>query len=168
MASMPGERTVHGRAVRLPHRVVSGGQTGVDRAALDVATALGIDHGGWCPRGRRAEDGAIPARYALTEHASAEYAARTEGNVIESDGTLILCRGDLSGGTALTRELAVRYRKPLLVIDLETDPAAETVRRWIDAHAVRVLNVAGPRESQRPGIGAQAYDFLWALFSRAQ
>lgn len=151
--------------MRRPHRVVSGGQTGVDRAALDVAIALGIAHGGWCPRGRRAEDGVIPDRYALVEHASAEYAARTEANVVDADGTLILCRGELSGGTALTRDLAVQHGKPLLVVDLSAAPRRETLREWLDEHDVRVLNVAGPRESQRPGIGAQAYAFLSAAFT---
>jgi hypothetical protein len=165
MASMPGDRTVHGRAVRLPRRVVSGGQTGVDRAALDVAIALGIAHGGWCPRGRRAEDGVIPARYTLVEHASAEYAARTEANVIDSNGTLILCRGEMSGGTALTRELAARHGKPLLVVDLARDPDADAVRRWLSDNHVDVLNVAGPRESQRPGIGARVHAFLLAALS---
>ena len=140
--------------------MVSGGQTGVDRAALDVAIALGLEHGGWCPRGRRAEDGTIPARYALSEHASADYAARTEANVVDSDATLILHRGELSGGTALTRDLARREDKPLLLVDLAASPDPADVRRWIDEHDVRVLNVAGPRESHRPGIGAEARAFL--------
>jgi hypothetical protein len=140
--------------------VVSGGQTGVDRAALDAAIAAGVPHGGWCPRGRRAEDGPIVARYALREHASSDYAARTEANVIDSDGTLILADDALSGGTALTREYAARHAKPLLVVDLATPPDVAAVRAWIEAHDLRVLNVAGPRESQRPGIGARARAFL--------
>ena len=148
----------------LPQRVSSGGQTGVDRAALDVAIALGIPHGGWCPRGRRAEDGIIPARYMLREHASADYAARTEANVVEADGTLILCRGALSGGTALTLEIAVRERRPFLVVDLAAGPDDAAVRAWLDAEGVGVLNVAGPRESQRPGIGAEANAFLRRVF----
>src|SRR5215470_9745293 len=143
-----------------PRRVVSGGQTGVDRAALDVAIALGIPHGGWCPLGRRAEDGAIPARYAVVEHASPDYAARTEANVADSDATLILARGPLSGGTALTRDVARRLRKPHLVVDLGGSPDAIAVREWLAEHAVGVLNVAGPRESQRPGIGDDARAFL--------
>ena len=143
-----------------PQRVVSGGQTGVDRAALDVAIELGIPHGGWCPRGRRAEDGVVPARYALAEHASADYAARTEANVADTDATLILARGSLSGGTALTRDVARRLRKPFLIVDLGTDPEPTAVREWLAGHAVGVLNVAGPRESQRPGIGDEARAFL--------
>jgi hypothetical protein len=143
--------------------VVSGGQTGVDRAALDAAIAAGIPHGGWCPRGRLAEDGAIPDRYALVEHASPDYAARTLANVVDSDGTLILARGALAGGTALTRALAERHAKPLLVIDLDASPDPAAVRAWIEAHDMRVLNVAGPRESQQPGIAAAARGFLAAL-----
>jgi hypothetical protein len=146
--------------VPLPRRIVSGGQTGVDRAALDVAIALGIPHGGWCPRGRRAEDGVIAACYAMREHASAEYDARNEANVVDSDGTLILYRGVLEGGTKLTRDLAARHRKPLLVVDLGAAPDAIAVERWIDDERITVLNVAGPRESGRPGIGRDARVFL--------
>jgi putative molybdenum carrier protein len=140
--------------------VISGGQTGVDRAALDAAVAAGVPHGGWCPRGRRAEDGVIPARYRLREHASARYAARTEANVLEADATLVLAHGPLTGGTALTRRTARRHRRPLLVVDLAADADAGAVRRWLDAHRVRVLNVAGPRESQHPGIADRARRFL--------
>ena len=143
-----------------PRRVVSGGQTGVDRAALDVAITLGIPHGGWCPRGRRAEDGVVPARYAVVEHASPDYAARTQANVADADATLILARGTLSGGTALTRDVARRLQKPFLIVDLGTDPDPTAVREWLAGHAVGVLNVAGPRESQSPGIGDAARAFL--------
>jgi hypothetical protein len=140
--------------------VVSGGQTGVDRAALDVAIALGIPHGGWCPRGRRAEDGVVPARYALDEHASPDYAARTEANVADADATLVLVRGPITGGTALTRDVALRLAKPCLVVDLSARPDRSAVRHWLATHGTRVLNVAGPRESQRPGIGDEARAFL--------
>jgi hypothetical protein len=150
-----------------PRRIVSGGQTGVDRAALDVAIALGIPYGGWCPRGRRAEDGVIPACYAMQEHASADYDARTEANVADSDGTLVLYRGVLEGGTKLTCELAARHRKPLLVVDLATSPDPAAARRWIDAERIAVLNVAGPRESGRPGIGREAGDYLSRVFGPA-
>ncbi len=141
-------------------RIVSGGQTGVDRAALDVAIARGIPHGGWCPRGRRAEDGRIPARYALREHASAEYAARTEQNVVDSDATLVLAIGAPQDGTALTVRLATRHARPCLVVDLAASPAATTVATWIVECDVRVLNVAGPRESTHPGIHELAAAFL--------
>ncbi len=124
----------------LPRRVVRGGQTGVDRAALDVAIALGIPHGGWCPRGRRAEDGVIPPRYSVTEHVSGKYAARTEANVTDSDATLILTRGKVSGGTALTRKLALRAGKPLLIVDLGGGPDASAVSRWLRTHEDVVLH----------------------------
>src|SRR5437870_10377236 len=93
-------------------KIISGGQTGVDRAALDVALELGLPCGGWCPRGRRAEDGPIPERYPLQEMKSPAYPPRTARNVRDSDGTVILTRGQPDRGTALTIELAERYRKP--------------------------------------------------------
>src|SRR4030042_6079458 len=96
-------------------KILSGGQTGADRSALDVAIALGISHGGWCPRGRLAEDGRIPDRYQLRETDYREYAVRTEQNVVDSDATLILCSGVLSGGTELTLRLAERHHGPHLV-----------------------------------------------------
>src|SRR4051794_16307480 len=99
-------------------KIISGGQTGVDRAALDVALELDLPCGGWCPRGRRSEDGAIPDRYPLSETPSEEYPERTEWNVRDSDGTLILTRGTPDRGTALTQRLANRHRKPLFVVDL--------------------------------------------------
>jgi len=147
-----------------PQRIVSGGQTGVDRAALDVALRLRIPHGGWCPRGRLAEDGRIPAKYQLDEVDSPEYPVRTERNVLDSDGTLILCRGKPTGGTELTLRLAERRRKPHLVVDLDRPPECETVRRWLAELAIATLNVAGPRQSQCPGIAAQAAEFLLRLF----
>ena len=150
-----------------PRRIVSGGQTGVDRAALDVAIALGIPHGGWCPRGRRAEDGRIPDRYAMREHASPEYAARTEQNVVDSDGTLVLTIGVPRDGTALTVRLAGRHAKPCLVVDLEATPSPATVAGWIAAHAIDVLNVAGPRESTQPGVGGKAMAYLERVLASA-
>lgn len=150
-------------------RIVSGGQTGVDRAALDAAIFLEMEHGGWCPRGRRAEDGVIDPVYQLRETAEADYAVRTERNVVDSDGTLILCRGRLTGGTLLTERLARKHRRPCLVIDLgdhreespaELDPRADQFLNWIQQQNVRVLNVAGPRESTAPGIRRAAEEFL--------
>jgi hypothetical protein len=148
-------------------RVVSGGQTGVDRAALDAAIALGIPHGGWCPRGRRAEDGPIPERYAVVEHASPEYAARTERNVIDADGTLVVTIGVPCNGTALTARLAERHRKPCLVVDLDDAPLPDTVADWIATESIGVLNVAGPRESTHPGIGRNAMAYLERIFAIA-
>ncbi len=141
-------------------RIISGGQTGVDRAALDVAIALGIPHGGWCPRGRAAEDGRIPERYQLQETDAADYPVRTERNVRDSDATLIVCRGGPSGGTELTLRLAQQRRRPCLVADLDAVASPAAAAEWLRANGVEVLNVAGPRESQCPGIAADAADFL--------
>jgi hypothetical protein len=146
-----------------PEKIISGGQTGVDRAALDVARELSLPHGGWCPRGRRSEDGPIARHYSLQETGSADYAVRTERNVLESDGTLILYWGTLRGGTLLTSKLAARHGRPVLKIDLQSvEPALvlPAVRDWIRQQSIRVLNVAGPRESSVPGIGDRARDFL--------
>ena len=148
-----------------PSKIISGGQTGVDRAALDAAIYLSIVHGGCCPRGRLAEDGAIPDRYELIEMASSDYSVRTEQNVVDADGTLIVHRGPLRGGTFLTRQLAERHGKPWLTVDLNDPAPFDEVHRWLDTNRVKVLNVAGPRESQSPGIGQAAYDYLVALFS---
>jgi hypothetical protein len=137
-------------------RIVSGGQTGVDRAALDVARELLIPRGGWCPRGRRAEDGVIPAGYELQETLSPGYPQRTEWNIRDSDGTLILTCGRPRGGTALTLRLARKLAKPFLVLDLDGDPGPVELREWVESHHIRVLNVAGPRESGLPGIYSQA------------
>lgn len=147
-------------------RVISGGQTGVDRAALDVSLELGVPCGGWCPRGRRAEDGRIPERFPLKECTSRNYSVRTRLNVIESDGTLILSRGALTGGTALTESIAREAGKPWLVIDLTADFDARPVEEWIAENRIRTLNVAGPRESQQAGIFEQARDCLRELIRR--
>jgi hypothetical protein len=142
-------------------RIVSGGQTGADRGALDAAIALGLPHGGWCPGGRRAEDGAIPDKYLLVETGSRHYAVRTERNVIDSDGTLIVIRGRLQGGSALTARLARARGKPYLIVDVTRDAAgAGELRDWLREHAIAVLNVAGPRESHCPGIGRQVEALL--------
>jgi hypothetical protein len=154
-------------------RLVSGGQTGVDQAALDAAIELGIPHGGWCPAGRKAENGQIPSRFQLMETTSSHYPIRTEKNVVDSDATLILFRRKLTGGTLLTADLARRDGRPLMAIDLlelATDSesnsnSAESRKmaeffRWLEANGVRVLNVAGPRESSCPGIGQCAKAFL--------
>lgn len=153
-----------------PFVVISGGQTGVDRAALDAARENSLPHGGWCPAGRLAEDGPIAEIYPLIETPTAEYAVRTEWNVRDSDGTLILTRESLTGGTRLTAILALRYNKPLLVVDLAriTDPEqlSQRIIEWLRLHKIRVLNVAGPRESTCPGIYARAKRVLDALFAK--
>lgn len=141
-------------------RILSGGQTGVDRAALDVALELGIPAGGWCPAGRAAEDGPLDPRYPLRETRSAEPAERTEANVRDADGLLVLTRGEPHGGTALAAGLAQRMNKPVFVVDVEHPPAPEAVTAWVEAMSIRTLNVAGPRESTVPGIYAAAREWL--------
>jgi hypothetical protein len=145
-------------------QIVSGGQTGVDRAALDVALEAGIPCGGWCPRGRTAEDGRLTGRYPLRETPSDAYAQRTEWNVRDSDGTLILARGELEGGTALTEKYAGKLGRPCLIIDLGQAPAPEPVLDWLQEHKISVLNVAGPRESGCLGIYRLAVEFLSRVF----
>lgn len=147
------------------HRIISGGQTGVDRAALDVALDLGIECGGSCPRGRRAEDGPIPTRYPLTETAERDYRARTARNVKAADATLILTRGPVSGGTAYTERLARDSGKPHHLVDLAVNSRVRPVREWLRTHSVQVLNVAGPRESGAPGVHRDARRFLMRLFA---
>ena len=145
-----GLRPGTGRVTVRLQKVTSGGQTGVDRAALDVAMALNIPCGGFCPRGRRAEDGRLSPRYPLTETTSPSYSARTIQNVADSDGTLILTVGRIAGGTLLTRNTARKRHKPCLVVDLNDPPAITEVSAWLKEHAIRVLNVAGPREARPP------------------
>ena len=145
------------------NKLISDGQTGVDRAALDIALDLGIPCGGWCPKGRLAEDGAIDDRYPLLETDSPEYSVRTEMNVKDSDATLIITQGPVTEGTARTLELAKKYKKPFLVVDLSkrNDPAI--VKKWLEFNMVGTLNVAGPRESKTPGIHGRAVGFLRQL-----
>lgn len=142
---------------------MSGGQTGADRAGLDAAIALGIPHGGWCPLGRRAEDGVIPAIYRLRETASASYLARTEKNVTHSDGTVIFTLSGLRGGSARTADFARRHRRPLLHLELHgtfPEVAAATLAAFISRHRIRRLNIAGSRESTEPGIHARVRGVL--------
>jgi hypothetical protein len=135
----------------------------VDRAALDAARRAGVEHGGWCPRGRGAEDGAIPPQYRLRETPAADPAQRTEWNVRDSDATLVLTRGAPRGGTTLAVSHAKALQRPLLVLDLERHPQAGEVFRWLRDAGVTRLNVAGPRESEAPGIHAQALELLGAV-----
>ncbi|MEW5980174.1 MAG: putative molybdenum carrier protein [Acidobacteriota bacterium] len=147
-------------------KIISGGQTGADQAALDVAMELGIPHGGWVPKGRLTEAGPLPARYLLTEMPTGSYEARTEKNVVDSDGTLIFSHGPLNGGSGLTRTLAKKHGKPWLHLDLDlmnAAQAAQAVMFWIRGKGIRVLNVAGPRASKDPFI----YDDVRAVLKVA-
>ncbi len=146
-------------------RIISGGQTGVDRGALDAAIVLGIAHGGWCPKGRRAEDGPIADKYQLTETDSIDYTIRTEKNVADSDGTLILYREQLQRGTLLTHKIAKQIGKPLLRVRLDRPVSIDRVVRWLAEHSIHVLNVAGPRASSYPTIEQQTFDLIKKIFS---
>ena len=153
-------------------KIVSGGQTGADRAALDWALANGLPCGGWCPLGRLAEDGLIDARYPLRETPEPSPAQRTEWNVRDSDGTLIVSLAKrLIGGTRLTEDLTMRLAKPHLVLakeDGELPAQAAALRQFIAANNITVLNIAGPRASGDPGIGAHVTSLLDAALSQVQ
>ena len=149
-------------------KMVSGGQTGVDRAALDTARALGLQSGGWCPRGRIAEDGRLRLCYRLVETPASDYWQRTEWNVRDSDGTLIINRGRLDGGTLATARYARAHAKPLCIVEVGRRIRRERFRAWLARHRVRVLNVAGPRESKRPGIYREARRVLRRLLERVR
>jgi Circularly permutated YpsA SLOG family len=148
-------------------KIISGGQTGADRAGLDFAIEVGLAHGGYVPKGRKAEDGRINERYTLVELSSSSYPERTKRNVRESDGTVILSLNDkLSGGSALTLSYAQHAKKPVLHLhNSETgrDPLPRQVRQlkeFIESNAIEVLNVAGPRESKEPGVYRFALQLL--------
>ena len=132
-------------------KIISGGQTGADRAALDAAIELDIPHGGWIPKGRKTQDGRLPEKYCLNEMPTASYSARTEKNVLDSDGTLIISHGKLTGGSSLTRQLAKKHNRPWMHVDLDKTnsfKAAMDVRSWVVENRIKVLNVAGPRASK--------------------
>jgi hypothetical protein len=145
-------------------KIVSGGQTGADRAALDFAIEQGIRHGGWCPKGRVAEDGRIARRYRLKETKSAYPAVRTRWNVRDSDGTVIFSlRRRLTVGTRLTADVAQKYKKPLLKIVSPGRDAKTSLAAFLRKHRIRVLNVAGPRESGQVGV----YDFASGVLQKS-
>ena len=152
-------------------KLVSGGQTGVDRGALDAALAAGFPCGGWCPAGRAAEDGAIDARYPLVELANARYRERTIRNVADSDATLILYFADLQGGTELTMLACIRRRKPYRLVDAAEIPASRAgaiALAFVARHGASILNVAGPRASQAPAAKAYAFDAVSRLIALAR
>ena len=132
-------------------KIISGGQTGADQAALDAAIKLGIPHGGWIPKGRLTEDGPLSVKYNLLEMPTSSYPLRTEQNVIDSSGTLIISHGHLSDGSDYTRKMAIKHNRPWLYIDLNTTPAfkaATLIISWFDENQIEILNVAGPRASK--------------------
>ncbi|WP_084651366.1 putative molybdenum carrier protein [Ottowia thiooxydans] len=148
---------------RFCERIVSGGQTGVDRGALNFAIEHGYSHGGWVPRGRRAEDGIIPLNYQLTEMTEGGYRQRTRRNIQDSDGTLIVNLGPLDGGTLATQTFAAQIGKTTLVAQLDIEATADAVTNalaWLRHHSIKTLNIAGPRESKRPGIHNLTVEFL--------
>jgi len=162
-----GCKTLNRRPVL--RRIVCGGQTGVDRAALDAALAAGFACGGWCPKGRQAEDGLLPEHYPLIETDSADPAQRTELNVRDSDATLIITSLPLCGGTRLAAEIADRLGRPVSVIDVDStglDAAIDQVCRFLIAHRIGTLNVAGPRDSEAPAAGVFAGRLIDALLAR--
>ncbi|MBX3281384.1 MAG: putative molybdenum carrier protein [Acidobacteria bacterium] len=150
-------------------KIISGGQTGVDRAALDWAIDRNFPYGGFVPRGRWAEDGRIPNKYnGLVELESDDLAVRTERNVIESDATLIVALGKLTGGTLFTWRVAGKHRRPVLVAELyrfSPENAADRAREWLKLAAPLTLNVAGPRASKEPSIYGETYNLLDLIFT---
>ncbi len=152
-------------------RLVSGGQTGVDRAALDAALAAKVPCGGFCPKGRRAEDGVIPARYPVQESLSRSYIVRTVQNLLSTEATVIFHAGPLCGGTRQTAAYARLHARPLLLLDaaqIEPEQAARQLRAFCRREKVRILNVAGPRASQAPALGAFVRQTLERFFSPAK
>jgi len=156
------------RRIRI-EKLISGGQTGADRAALDFAIRCGIPHGGWCPRGRWAEDGPIPRRYRLTETPMASPAQRTEWNVRDSHGTIIFSLAPrLRGGSKKTAAFARQYQKPCLHLSRERDAgaAAAKLADFLAEHRLRVLNIAGPRRSSEPQVGRFTRTVLRKVLTR--
>jgi hypothetical protein len=150
----------------------SGGQSGVDRAALDFAMSAGIPCGGWCPLGRRAEDGPIPLKYPLKETLSDYYRDRTTRNVQDSDGTIIFISGsiELEPGSVLTLQLCRMNERPNLLINLAVDTienAAKLVQEFMGKHKIKILNIAGSRASVSPSIGGKVIDVLKKAFSES-
>ena len=155
-------------------RIVSGGQTGADRAALDFAMLHDIPYGGWCPKGGWAEDlssppGLLSSYPAMKETPETRPEQRTEWNVRDSSLTLILVQSpelEKSKGTVLTKSIAAKLNRPCLVANMAAEDEVNTVRRWLDENIGEgILNIAGPRESESPGLYEQAKQFLGEVFS---
>jgi hypothetical protein len=170
--------------IRALRKVISGGQTGVDQAALRAARDSGLEIGGWCPPGRQCETGAIPSEFPMKETdqerspnaPDVPRSQRTEWNVRDSDGTLVIQSTGASNseaatedaGTKWTMKCAARYKRPLLVCEVDDPNAKEKIRQWLAANATRTLNIAGPRESIAPGIADRAYLLLRPVFEKME
>jgi len=153
-----------------PDKIISGGQTGADQAGLDAAIALGIPHGGWCPLGRRSEDGPISSKYSLKETLSEYYRDRTTRNVQDSDGTIVFIDGsiDAEPGSALTLNLCKANERPNLMINLSIDSvvdAAKLVQAFVRDRKIKILNIAGSRASISPALGVKVFEVLKLAFS---
>ena len=147
-------------------KIISGGQTGTDQAALDFAIENDIPHGGWIPKGRMTEDGALPDKYQLQEMPTKSYPKRTEKNILESDGTLIVSHGTITGGTALTRKLAKKHVKPWFHINLDKTSSSDVsalLQDWFQENDIQTLNVAGARASKDPEIYEAVMSLLGSL-----
>lgn len=145
-------------------KVISGGQTGVDRGALDAALDHGFPCGGWCPPGRMAEDGPIDDIYPMSEMAYGSYPERTRQNIIDSDGTVIIYSGKPEGGTKVTLENCLQLGKPYELINTQETPvreAAGLIMSFIQSRSINILNVAGPRQSKNP----ELYDYAYKTVS---
>ena len=148
-------------------KIISGGQTGADRAALDYAIEFNILYGGWVPKGRKTEDGTLPDKYKLQEMPTSDYSKRTEKNIHTADGTLIVSHGRLTGGSALTQFISEKRDKPFIHVDfnrMSIDEASEAVRIWLEKNQIETLNVAGPRASKDPAIYEATRRLLDAVF----
>ena len=166
LVPIPVSRDAFPEPPRFCQHIVSGGQTGADRAALDFAIKNGYPHGGWAPRGREAEDGLIPPKYQLTELVDGGYRQRTRRNVEDSDATLIVNLGELEGGSLATQVFAQKRGKLHLLVTLDagvTDQIVATALAWLRENGIATLNVAGPRESKRSGIYDQTVSLLVAI-----
>jgi hypothetical protein len=149
-------------------KIVSGGQTGADRAALDFAIKNSISHGGWIPKWRITEDGTLSDHYQLQEMKTRSYVKRTEQNVIDSDGTLILSHGKLTGGSVFTRQFAKKHNRPWLHIDFNNalmSELAEQIKKWVEENKIKTLNVAGSRASKDSRIYRKTLEALKIAFS---
>lgn len=146
-------------------KIISGGQTGVDRAALDTAIKHNFPCGGFCPKGRKAEDGTISEKYPLTETSSPYYNVRTKKNIEISDATLVICQKEPDGGTALTINLCRNLNKPLFIFNFsDTSATNALLQKWIKENNLEILNIAGPRESKEKGIYQEAKQLLTDVF----